>query len=137
LAKHIILKNYAIGDDGYLNFPAIGSGGSSAYIESDKTRRIREVSIKTILNEFNITRPFLLDLDIKGKEFEVVRDSSISEFEMVRIEYSTVIDGKKIGSRDDIVKILKRYGFNKIRIYKHNNFAYDLHEHGTIEAKKG
>ena len=136
LAKRIVIKNYAIGNDGYLNFPAIGSGGSSVYTESDKTKHIRCVSIKTILNEFNITKPFLLDLDIKGKEFEVIRDDSISEFEMVRIEYSSVIDGKKVGSREDIIEALKRYGFNKIRIYKHNYVNYDLHEHGTIEARK-
>jgi len=136
LAKRIVLKNYAIGNDGYLNFPAIGSGGSSVYTVNDKTKHIRCVSIKTILNEFNITKPFLLDLDIKGKEFEVIRDTTISEFEMVRIEYSTVIDGKKIGSRETIIKTLKKYGFNKIRIYKHNDGTYDLHEHGTIEAHK-
>jgi len=136
LAKRIVLKNYAIGNDGYLNFPAIGSGGSSIYTENSKTKRVRCVSIKTILNEFNITKPFLLDLDIKGKEFEVIKDSSISEFEMVRIEYSSVIEGKKVGSSEDIIKALKEHGFNKIRIYKHNESPYDLHEHGTIEAHK-
>jgi len=137
LAKRIVLKNYAIGKDGYLNFPAIGSGGSSAYMNTNKTKKVRCVSIKTILKEFNITKPFLLDLDIKGNEYEVIKDNSISKFEMIRIEYGTLVkDGKKLGSREDIIKALKRNGFNKIRIYKHSESAYDLHEHGTIEARK-
>jgi hypothetical protein len=29
---------------------------------------------------------------------------------------------------------LKEYGFNKIRIFKHNELALDLVDHGTIEA---
>jgi arabinogalactan endo-1,4-beta-galactosidase len=106
-------------------------------MNTNKTKKVRCVSIKTILKEFNIIKPFLLDLDIKGKEYEVIKDNSISKFEMIRIEYGTLVkDGKKLGSREDIIKALKRNGFNKIRIYKHSESAYDLHEHGTIEARK-
>jgi len=139
LSKNIVMKNYAVGKDENIEFPVDPNvtGGASAYsVTKNKTINTRSVSISTILKEFSIKNLFLLDLDIKGKEFEVIRDSSISEFEMVRIEYSSVIDGKKVGSREDIIEALKRYGFNKIRIYKHNDGAYDLHEHGTIEARK-
>jgi hypothetical protein len=41
-----------------------------------------------------------------------------------------------LGSVDDIINKLKEYGFNKIRIYKHNEIGYDLSEHGTIYAVK-
>jgi len=139
LSKNIVMKNYAIGKDENIEFPVDYNvtGGASAYsVTKNKTINTRSVSISTILKELSIKNPFLLDLDIKGKEFEVIKDSSISEFEMVRIEYSSVIDGKKVGSREDIIEALKRYGFNKIRIYKHNELPYDLNEHGTIEARK-
>ena len=139
LSKNIVMKNYAVGKDENIEFPVDPNvtGGASAYsVTKNKTINTRSVSISTILKEFSIKNPFLLDLDIKGKEFEVIRDTTISEFEMVRIEYSSVIEGKKIGSRETIIKTLKKYGFNKIRIYKHNDGTYDLHEHGTIEGRK-
>ena len=139
LSKNIIMKNYAVGNDGEIDFPINpnGSGGSSAYnLETKKTIRVKSVSLSSILNEFSIENPFLLDLDIKGKEFEIINEECISKFEMVRIEYSTQIADKVIGSRDDIIYKLTEYGFNKIRIFKHNDLRYDLTNHGTIEAKK-
>ena len=121
LSKNIVMKNYAVGNDGEIDFPINpnGSGASSAYnLESKKTIKVKSVSLSTILNKFSIENPFLLDLDIKGKEFEIINDEYISKFEMVRIEYSTQIANKVIGSRNDIIYKLREYGFNKIRIFK-------------------
>jgi FkbM family methyltransferase len=137
LSDKITMKNYAIGKDEIIEFPLNphGEGGSSAYsLAGKKTVRVRSVSIKTILEEFSIHDPFLLDLDIKGKEFEVINDEAISRFKMVRIEYTTSINGKKIGDRQELINKLKEYGFNKIRIFKHNESPFDLVDHGTIEA---
>ena len=139
LSKNIVMENYAIGRDEEIDFPVDpnGSGGSSAYAtEGRRTTKIQSKSISTVLYEFNIQTPYLLDLDIKGKEFEVIRDTAIQQFDMVRIEYSSVIDNKNIGSRDEIINKLRSYGFNKIRVFKHNELPHDLNEHGTIEAKK-
>ncbi len=139
LSKNIVMKNYAIGNHGEIDFPIDpnGIGGSSAYyLENKETIKVKSVSISSILEEFSIENPFLLDLDIKGKEFEVINDENIQKFEMIRIEYSTHIGNKLIGSRDDIIKRLREYGFNKIRIYKHREGDYDLTVHGTIEARK-
>lgn len=36
----------------------------------------------------------------------------------------------------NILEKLQEYGFNKARIFKHNDLVYDLMEHGTIEAAK-
>jgi FkbM family methyltransferase len=138
-SKRIVMKNYAIGNDETIEFPINpnGSGGSSAYdLNGKKTIKVKSASIKTILEEFSIDNPYLLDLDIKGKEFEIINDKSISKFKMIRIEYSTSIDGKKIGEREQLIEKLKEYGFNKIRIFKHNGGRYDLMDHGTIEAVK-
>lgn len=139
LSKNIVMKNYAIGNDGEIDFPLEinGSSGSSAYrLDNKKIIKVKSVTINSILNEFSIENPFLLDLDIKGKEFEIINDKSIQKFNMVRIEYTTCIDGRIIGNRDDIIKKLNEYGFNKIRIFKHNDGVYDLNRHGTIEAMK-
>ena len=139
LSKNIVMKNYAIGNDGEIDFPSEinGSGNSSAYdLNNKNTIKVKCVSINTILDEFSIENPFLLDLDIKGKEYEIIKDESISKFKMVRIEYVTNIDDKIIGNRDDIINQLKVYGFKEIRIFKHNELIYDLNKHGTIEAWK-
>ena len=140
LRKKVVFQNLAIGKDEIVEFPTntnVNSGGSSVYkTEKNRTVKIKSVSIKTILKEFKIKKPYLLDLDIKGSEFNVINEKVLSKFEMVRIEYSTKIGNKKLGTRDYIIKQLKQLGFKNIRIYKHNYGSYDLFEHGTIEAKK-
>lgn len=139
LSKNIIMRNYAIGSDREVDFPIDprGSGAASAYnLENKRTIRVKSCSISSIIKEFSIQKPFLLDLDIKGKEFEIIGDRIISQFEMVRIEYSTYINDKQIYSRNDLVSKLAEYGFSKIRVFKHNEGAYDLNNHGTIETIK-
>ncbi|BFI73747.1 hypothetical protein YN1_7340 [Nanoarchaeota archaeon] len=137
LKDKIILKNYVIGDDGEIEFPDLDChGGASYYTNTYKKVKVRSVSISTILREFNIKHPNILDLDIKGNEFKVIEDKALEKFDIVRIEYSTIIDNKKIGNRDYLIEKLKEYGFNKIRIYKHNELFYDLSAHGTILAQK-
>jgi FkbM family methyltransferase len=139
LAKNIVIRNCAIGKDEEIDFPVdpYGTGGSSAFeLTGKNTTKIISVSISKILTEFSIEKPFLLDLDIKGKEFEVIDDKNISKFEKVRIEYSTRIGDRIIGNRDDIIIKLRNLGFDRIRIYKHNEGTFDLTHHGTIEAAK-
>ena len=139
LNKNITLKNFAIDKDGMVKFHinTESSGGSSIYDNArGKKVNIRSVSINTILNEFKIKNPYLLDLDIKGSEFRIINDDLLSKFKIVRIEYSTKIEDKTLGYREEIIKRLKQLGFKNIRIYKHNYGSYDLTEHGTIEAKK-
>jgi FkbM family methyltransferase len=139
LSKNITVKNYVIGNDEEIDFPIDPqfTGGSSALNHTaKKVIKIKSKSIATILDEFNITDPYLLDLDIKGKEFEVIKDESLEKFNMIRIEYATKIGNVKIGDINLIIEKLKDYGFTKFRIFKHNEGIYDLLDHGTIEAKK-
>ena len=138
LKDRITLKNYAIGQNGEVDFPVEQDSGGSSIFETmnKKTIKIKSKSIGDILNEFNISNPFLLDLDIKGSEFDVILDNAISKFKKVRIEYSIYLvrDHKK--SLKCLIDKMREYGFNNIRIYKHNNLRFDLTEHGTLEAEK-
>lgn len=138
LKDKITLKNYAIGQNGEVDFPIEqDSGGSSIFETSNKkTIKVKSKSIRDILNEFNILNPFLLDLDIKGSEFDVILDDSISKFKRVRIEYSPYLVKDPTKSLKFLIDKLKEYGFNSIRIYKHNNLRFDLTDHGTLEAEK-
>jgi len=139
LKNNIILKNYAIGNDGEVDFPIEDdSGGSSIYKVDIKNKiKVKSVSIKTILNEFNISDPYLLDLDIKGSEFTVINDPSISKFKRIRIEYSPYLLNQRGKTLEYLVAKLKGYGFNKFRVFKHNHLRFDLMYHGTLEAEKG
>lgn len=124
---------------GEIDFPLETDGSGASFIyrrENKKTIKVKSISINSILNEFSIENPFLLDLNIKGKEFEIINDKSIQKFQMIRIEYSACIDDKIIGDRDEVIKTIKEYGFNKIRIFKQNESVFDLNLHGTIEASK-
>ena len=139
ISDNIVMKNWALGRDGEIEFPIIpdGSGGSSSYAtKGRRTVKVNSVSVQSILKGFNIEHPYLLDLDIKGNEFDVVKDQSLSKFELIRIEYSANIENVRIGNRNDLVEKLKYYGFKNIRIFKHNDGNFDLSVHGTIEAKK-
>jgi len=137
LSSRIVLKNWAIGEDGEIEFPQTKCNGRiSAYDNYKEKVKVRSVSISTILNEFNITNPDILDLDIKGAEFQVINDKAIQKFQTVRIEYLTVINGKRIGDLNYLIEKLKAYGFTKIRIYKHNELPYNISVNGTILASK-
>ena len=134
LSKMITFVNYAIGKEGIIRFPI---GGFSTFdIRGFKTVNVKSIGMATLLKEFKIKSPYLLDLDIKGNEFDIIDERALSKFKIIRIEYTTKVGNKKIGNRDTIIKKLKQHGFNKIRIFKHNYGAFDLIEHGTVEAKK-
>ncbi|MEM1644923.1 MAG: FkbM family methyltransferase [Ignisphaera sp.] len=137
LSKNVVLKNWAIGSDGEIEFPNTQCSGSVGIYSSNLQKiKVRSVSISTILKEFKIVNPDILDLDIKGAEFQIIHDKSLEKFKVIRIEYLTIIDGKKVGEVNDIINKLKEYGFNKIRIYKHNELSYSLSINGTILASK-
>jgi len=138
LKDNIILKNYAIGKDGEIEFPIEeDSGGSSIYKVNVRNKiNVKSISITTILKEFNISEPYLLDLDIKGSEFTVVEDASISNFQRVRIEYSPYLLNQTDKTLEFLIQKLKYYGFTKFRVFKHNNLRFDLTYHGTLEAEK-
>lgn len=141
LAPLITMVNAAIGEDGWVDFPISESpnGGASIFLnKKGKTVRVRSMSISTILSEYKIDSPYLLDLDIKGAEFLVINDEAIKRFERVRIEYSPYLIRNKIknATLEYLKDKLVEYGFRNIRVFKHNCGRYDLADHGTIEASK-
>ena len=137
LASRIVLRNWALGDDGEIEFPDTKCNGGASYFDDYRRRvRVRSVSVSTILREFGISKPDILDIDIKGSEFQLIKDEAIREFDVVRIEYQTVIGNKKIGDVSYLLEKLREYGFAKIRVFKHNELPLDLSINGTIVAQK-
>jgi len=138
LKDNIILRNYAIGNDGEVDFPLEENSGSSSIYKVDvkKKIRVKSVSIKTILNEFNISDPYLLDLDIKGAEFIIIEDPSISSFKKIRIEYSPYLLNESDKTLEYLIERLKGYGFTKIKVFKLPHVRIDLTRLGVLEAEK-
>ena len=84
----------------------------------------------------NIHHPYLLDLDIKGSEFDVINDKAVSRFKLVRLEYSPYLLKDKSKTLKYLLDKLKDYGFKNVIIFKHNQLRFDLSSHGTIYASK-
>jgi FkbM family methyltransferase len=91
------LENISIGEDKEVEFPVNeDSMGSSIYKTSGyKTIKVKSMSLTSILKEFKIKEPYLLDLDIEGAEFTVINDESVSKYRKVRIEYSPYLLDKQ------------------------------------------
>ncbi len=137
LANKIVLKRYAIGRDGKVDFPSSkSSGGSSLFNKTNAYITTPSKSIKTLLKEMNIHHPYLLDLDIKGSEFDVINDKAVSRFKLVRLEYSPYLLKDKSKTLKYLLDKLKDYGFKNVIIFKHNQLRFDLSSHGTIYASK-
>lgn len=138
LAKNIVMKNYALGKDEEIEFPLNDAGfaGSSVFsVNGSKKINVRSVSVSTILKELNVDSPYLLELNVQGKEFDAINDESVSKFKVVRMEYFPNFN-KLADERNLIMKKLKQYGFSSFRTFKHNELPFDLNDHGTIEARK-
>lgn len=138
LKERITLKNYAIGKDEEINFPLTRDSGSSGLYtrQGTSTINVQSKSVSSIIDEFSISEPYLLDLDIKGEEFTIVNDPAVSNFKKVRIEYSPYLFKDSNKSPEILIEKLKALGFTKFRLYKHNNLRFDLQSHGTIECEQ-
>lgn len=139
LSKNIIPVNAALGPDGSIEFPAGNGGGSSIYNHSESTAKVDSMSIDTLMEKYEIKNPYLLHLDVKGAEHDVLSGPGIGMFQRVRVEYSPYlsIQGSMIGDYPDWIKsALAGMGFDRIRIFKHNDFRKTLSEHGTVDAMK-
>lgn len=139
-AQKISLFNYAIGPDGEFDFPINkrDMGVLTRYSNIGFTK-IRSISVRSLLKELHIENPFLLHLDIKGQEFNVINDDSLANFKRIRIEYSTFLTPSNIEKPDVLSYFLKRLeelGFRKIRTFKHNYLRFDLGQHGIIDAER-
>jgi FkbM family methyltransferase len=135
LKGKIKIFNEAVGKDEEIEIPVVENIDRTFSIYGQvkrKTLKIKSVSLKKILQENNLDKPYLLKADCKGCEDYIIEDDAISKFEKVKIEY-TGFNRPKV---DYIINKLKSKGFSKFRIYKHNWLTYHLSDHGTIYAEK-
>jgi len=133
LKPRVTVSGEAVGNDGTVSFDAGAEGGGSVFGPHRSPISVPSVSLRTILNRMD-GPPFLLKLDCKGVEFDVVRQPALREFSMVEMEYAA---GHRPGHTvAELVDGLREAGFSRIRRFKHNWEFFDYESHGILRAQR-
>jgi FkbM family methyltransferase len=131
LAGQIQLHPEPVGEDGEVTFFSGQGGSSGVYAGKGTGRKVRSVSLKTVLARAGAEDAYLLKADCKGAEFQLVRQSELAAFRYLQIEYTADVVGQHPAT---LLAELRQRGFSRIRLYKHNYGAYPLTQHGTVFA---
>lgn len=134
-SEKISVEPCALGEDGEVMFGMDYTGSSSVYQKANQ-QKVRSLSLKTILRKYDISHPYLLHLDVKGVEHQLIDQPEVAQFERVRVEYAHRVGGQILPSRDNLVNRLKEHGFTKLRIFKGNSGLFPVEELGIIDAAK-
>ncbi|MGA8711057.1 MAG: FkbM family methyltransferase [Thermoplasmata archaeon] len=133
LAAAVTAYPEAVGADGTVRFSVGEGGGGSTFGDSPVSVPTPAVSLRTILNRID-GPPYLLKVDCKGAEFDLVRQPALGEFSVVHIEYAADFrPGRTVG---ELVQGLRDAGFSRIRRFKHNWGGYDFEICGMIHAER-
>ncbi|MGD1099805.1 MAG: FkbM family methyltransferase [Thermoplasmata archaeon] len=134
LRPHIHPFPYAAGADGEVEFHVGLRGGSSMYETGGTVRRVKAVSLETILGGRD--RVHLLKADCKGAEHELARQPAIGRFDHVAIEYYWIAPGLSAGETPltALLARLRKQGFGRWRVFKHNAASTPLSQHGMLAA---
>jgi len=125
---------FAVGVDGEVEFHTGLGGGSGMYETAGTVRRVKSVSLATLLEGRD--RVYLLKADCKGAEYELALQPAIARFDHLAIEYYWVAPGIPPG-QDPLTVLLGRLrerGFGRSRAFKHNSTPLPLSQHGILEA---
>lgn len=128
LKDKINLFNYGVSyKSGTITIDSMDS--TSLYINSEDSYEVEVITIDDILNKFNIA-PKFLKMDCEGCEFDIIRNTDLSNFDEIILEHHA-------GFRNDdylsIVNILKKQGFEIELIPL---WMYDIEYIGIIHAYK-
>lgn len=82
--------------------------------ESDKKIEVEAITINDIINEFQI-KPDVLKIDCEGCEVGIIKNSDLSMFSEIIMEYHTNFTSVP---EETLIKILEKQGFNLINISK-------------------
>lgn len=71
----------AVGVDGMVSFHSGLLGGSGKFATIGEPIQVESISLTSFLDRNHIEHPYLLKLDCKGSEFEIVKDPAMARFE--------------------------------------------------------
>ncbi len=133
LASRVQAFPWAVGTDGTVSFHAGLGGGSGLHAEGGRVTSVKSVSLRTIVDKYCDTAPFLLKADCKGCEYQIVEEPALSSFYRVAVEYSPL---PGTGGPDMVMEALRLRGFEVTRLFKQQSGFFSLREHGIICAER-
>lgn len=133
LAKRITPWPEAVWEDRQVSFTPSGPGDGSIFLERTSSLPVSAVSLRTALNRLD-GPAYLLKLDCKGAEYEIVSQPALREFKALHIEYATALRPGR--TPDELLSVLRDQGFTRIRRFKHNRASFNLDEFGMIHAER-
>ncbi len=143
LKPRIVPINAAVaGEDGFMDFKYRGGidGAASAYATSRFTARVKSMKLSTLIKELegmgidiSKFKVRVLKADCKGCEYEIVDDDALRLFDIVKIEYISLVNK----TYHVLKEKLEAMGF-KCRAWAHNDIALriGLDRHGTLTCIK-
>ena len=141
LSKQIIPVNAGVGKDGIIeyneniskeNYDGAASFVVNKYGQNSVKRKVKGMTVKTIIETYSISDVYLLKLDCKGCEYYLKKEE-LHNIHRLKIEYYSYLKNHKLS---DLVKLLKESNFD-ILIFKHNpNDMGQLGNRGNIVAEK-
>jgi FkbM family methyltransferase len=132
LSSRVLPLNVALGVDGTISFRSGLGGGSGVNARGGTSIQVRSVSLRTLLDQTSTPDGYLLKMDCKGSEFQVVAQREIRRFKRVAIEYSVPGTG---GSLDRLIDELRADGFSRFRAFKHRWGPIRLSDYGMLVAE--
>lgn len=111
LADRITFVNKAVSaSEGYLELSYHGinrSGNSSAYGEADERITVESITLERILNDYQVSNPYLLKMDCEGCEYEIINNADLSPFNEIILEYHPL---EEMGP-EHLIETLESKGF--------------------------
>ncbi len=134
LSKRVVPEMCAIGSEGEIAFRA-GKGSLSGPFGTGGTQiTVHSMNLASVLKRHSLSDPFLLKLDAKGSEFDIVTQPEAGRFRNISVEYSS--DLRTGHDSSSIITALLGHGFQVTRRFRHNSSFFRLGSHGMIHATR-
>jgi len=140
LMTKIIPIHAGVGKEGIIEYSESTSddfeGGASfivdKYGKNSTRKKVEGMTIKSIVEKYNISSIDLLKLDCKGCEY-LLTEEDLSAVHKIKIEYYSYLKNHKL---ENLIELLKKTGFDSM-VYKHNPDDIGSFEiRGNILAQK-
>lgn len=132
--KNVCLFNYAVfgnEKEKELFIKDNESGRCSFYLNSDKTQKVKVISLKKIFEENSISFCNFLKIDTEGSEYEILKNLPPSYFKKIGIIALEFHDYIKNNELKNIIDLLTKNNFNVEKIENNSHICS-----GIIIAKK-
>jgi FkbM family methyltransferase len=134
LQRKIVPVNAAVGIDGQVTLHAGLGSSSGLYGKGGNELTVPSLSLRSILERNHLAEAYLLKVDAKGAEFEILSQPEIAHFHLISLEYSPYLrPGHTVA---ELLAVLTAQGFVVKRKFRHNDSFFRLEEHGMIHAER-